>query len=337
MQPLANDKKYYWSPSVRWEKSDNELRIEIYVYPRLFADIFPKFYYLAQKGMNVGDLIAAFPTADPRKLKNFISDLIRKKILIDTIMTPQEIFFPQSYLFKNEYGDELIFNPHELHAFKMKQLNRISGICEGEKIPLREDTEYPSYIKERQSYRTFDTSRKVSFEEFSRLFSILKQIRDGEQIRYYYASAGGLYPVDIYIHVKENRVENVRGGLYYYSPLDNSINVVTDTCVFTDDCHYYTNKPIFNASAFSVFLVYNAGVTMPKYKGMGYFYACIDSGIITGALTQAAELCGIGLCSIGDMDFKKIEKYFKLDENQVHLHTIEVGLKTEQKVQKDIF
>jgi hypothetical protein len=45
------------------------------------------------------------------------------------------------------------------------------------------------------------------------------------------------------------------------------------------------------------------------------------------ALTQAAELVDIGLCSIGEMSFRKIEKYFKLNERQVYLHTIEGGLK----------
>lgn len=66
---------------------------------------------------------------------------------------------------------------------------------------------------------------------------------------------------------------------------------------------------------------------MPKYGGMGYYYACIDTGIMVEVLTQVAEENDIGLCSIGDMNFSKIEKYFDLSKNQVLLHIVEVGLK----------
>ncbi len=324
---LKEDKKVFWSPSVEWVKNDGEVRIEMFSYPDYIADLFPKFYFLTQKGILVNELINEFPTLDSKKLNNFIKDLLKKRILVDTILSPQEVFYPQTHLFKNDYSEDILFNAEELEKFKMKQLNRTCEVKSNLKIKLNEDVEYPSMISERRTYRTFDTEHEISFKAFSELLSIFKQIRKDDKVYYYYASGGALYPLDVYIYVKPNRVENVKAGLYYYSPIDNSLNLVSSTCVITEDAHYFTNKEIFNESAFSVFLIYNAEATMPKYGGMGYFYSCIDSGIMVGALTQTAELSNIGLCSIGDMNFKKIEKYFKLNKNQVHIHTIEGGLK----------
>ena len=43
------------------------------------------------------------------------------------------------------------------------------------------------------------------------------------------------------------------------------------------------------------------------------------------------EELNIGHCSIGDMNFEKIESLFKLKENQVHIHTVEFGIKASGK------
>ena len=51
---------------------------------------------------------------------------------------------------------------------------------------------------------------------------------------------------------------------------------------------------------------------MPKYGGMAYIYACIDTGIMVSLLTYIAEAEEVGSCSIGEMDYKKIKPLFPL-------------------------
>ncbi|HHU52055.1 MAG TPA: AMP-binding protein [Firmicutes bacterium] len=172
----------------------------------------------------------------------------------------------------------------------------------------------------------FNQKDKISFPTFSRLLSVFRQIREENKIRYYYACAGGLYPIDIFVYVKENRVEGLEEGLYYYNPRENALYLVNND-VITDQAHYFTNKAIYNSSAFSLFFIYNAEVTMPKYGADGYFYACIDTGIMVSTLTHVAEALNIGLCSIGDMMFDQIREKFNLAEEQVWIHTVEGGIK----------
>lgn len=321
------DKKYYWSPVIHWEKKDRELIINTFSYAGAGADVFPEFYYLTQKGVTPAELMEHFSEINSTEFSEFIQDLVKKRVLVSSILTPMEIFGTQNKMFKNEYSEEIIYNPDELKKFKMKQLNRMPVANSGKKVDMKQDVEYPAIIRDRRTYRVFDSTKKISLDVFSQLMSVLKQTRDEDKVTYYYASAGGLYPIDVYVYLKDNRIENMQAGLYYYSPLDNSLILVSNSCVITDEAHFFVNKDIYNSSAFSIFFIYNAEATMPKYGGMAYFYACIDTGLMVGALTCAAELNNIGLCSIGDMNFKKIEKYFKLNENQVLIHTVEGGYK----------
>lgn len=326
----TNNKKYFWSPAVTWEKKNGNLQIEIFAYPDVFADLFPDFYYLAQNGVYESELVAAYQSIGEKKLRNFIKDLVKKKILVDTILTPQEIFFKQLKLFQGDYDEEIMFDAEKLSKFKEKELHRHPDGMNGSQIQLIHNTEYHKYLSERETHRMFATDRIMSFQKFSNLLSIYKQKDQRNQnndIRYYYASAGGLYPLDIYLYVKADRVENLKQGIYYYSPVNNSISAINENIVIPNDVHFYTNREIFDESAISIFYIFNSEASMPKYGGMGYYYALIDTGIMVEVLTQVAEENDIGLCSIGDMNFQKIEEHFHLSANQVLLHTVEVGMK----------
>ncbi|MBU2699289.1 SagB-type dehydrogenase family enzyme [Sporomusaceae bacterium BoRhaA] len=330
MSNEINSKTYYWSPSVHWNIINNELKIETLVYPQEYISFFPKLYFYTQRGCTLDDLINKFPENITNKLKNFLRDLIRKKILVCSLLTPQELYYPQNRLFKNKYNNNILFDPAEYEKFKNIQLNRNLGQSIKTKIQLN-NKELPKVIRNRRTYRIFD-EKVLLFKDFGNLLSIFKQNRVGSNITYFYASAGGLYPMDIYIYVKHNRIERLKQGFYYYNPVKNALYLINDKGIISENAHYRNNKKIFKSSAFSLFFIYNAEVTMPKYLGMGYFFASIDTGVMVATLTQVAEMYNIGLCSIGDMNFSKIEEYFNLNENQLFIHAVECGLKPTESI-----
>lgn len=324
---IDSNKKFFWAPGMEWVKNGDMLTVDSFNYTGAVAELFPEFYYKVQKGISLNELVQEFPAVNKEQLEEFTKDLVDKSVLVYSILSPYEVFRPQTKLFKNEYSEEIFFDAVQLEKYKKKQLSRVLAATDGKKIKLEQQQEYPEFIAARRTCRVFDSLRKIPADTFSNLMSFFRQVTDGDKIRYYYACSGGLYPIDIYVYVKDGRVEGIKGGLYYYSPVDNSMILTSSSCVITDEAHVYTNKDIFKSSAFSIFFIYNAGVTMPKYGGMAYHYACIDTGIMVGALTAVAELNNIGLCSIGNMNFEKIKKYFRLNENQVLIHTVEGGLK----------
>ncbi|MCK4258363.1 MAG: amino acid adenylation domain-containing protein [Halanaerobiales bacterium] len=327
---LSGEKVYYWSPVVHWEQTDNKVLIGEESYTGVALNAFPKLYFLAQKGVTLDGLLKEFQTLNSDQMNQLINDLVQNQVLISGLLNLPEVFSTQRNLFTNKYGEEILVISDMYKKFKMEQLDRSFSQTQDVKVSLVERPEvWPSYIKDRRSHRKYDEFRKISFESFSQMLSIFKQTRKDGRVTNYYASSGGLYAIDVFIYVKPGRVENLEKGLYYYNPIDNSLDLVDQDAPITTEAHYFKNKEIFKTSAFSIFMIYNADVNMPMYSSNGYFYATIDTGIMVGSLTQAAELSDIGLCSIGEMNFEVIREHFKLNDNQKWVHTIEGGLKSE--------
>ncbi len=321
---------YYWSPAVFWKRTENHVRIGEKVYSGAAQEVFPEFYFLTQDGVAVKALFKNFPAVKPEELSAFVEELVRERVLVDSILSPLELYGPQSRLFKHDYSEAILYDPEAFNEFKSKQLNRTFDFEKGEGIKLEGSGHMPAFIKDRRSYRQFEEKRKITYRDFADLMAVFRQTEDDEGTTwYYYASSDGLYPVDVYVYVKSHRVENVEGGLYYYNPVDHGLTPIYKQEVITEDAHFLKNKSIFRSSAFSIFMLYNAEASMPKNGALGYFMSGIDAGIMVDTLTHMGEILDIGICSIGNMDFNKVKPYFHLNKNQVFLHAVEVGLKPE--------
>ncbi|MFH1059251.1 MAG: amino acid adenylation domain-containing protein, partial [Pseudomonadota bacterium] len=318
-----------WSPAAAWRPEGDGIRIGPKVYDGLAAQAFPALYFLAQAGFQATDLPDLLPDLPAAEVEALVAELARDRVLVSTPLTPSEIFAGQAALTPNPWGEEILYNPAAYEQYKARQLARDPQPGGAAPITLEPGPEFPPCLAGRRSHREFATDRCITKAGFGRLLAALRQLPAAHGVRYHYASAGGLYPIDVYLHVKPGRVEGLAGGLYYYRPGEHRLHPLAPAQAVTRLSHFLPNRPIFDASAFTLFLVYDAQVSQPKYGGMGYFYACLDAGLLVGALTQAAELMGVGLCSIGDMDYAAIRPHFSLSPDQVFIHAVEGGLKAD--------
>ncbi len=319
--------KIYWAPGKEWQIVKGELEIAPYVFHGQMAELFPEFYFQLCKGSRLEEIEQAFPEYSKIKLRKFVHKLYNLGILTDRVQTTIEVFAPQEKLFESprEYDKDYFLDKDCLAQFVEQQLSREMWTG-GEKISLTHN-ELPEAWSQRRSTRKFKTDKKVSFGQFSAIFNALKQCGENGHRSYFYPSAGGLYPIDCYVYVKGNRVDQIEKGLYYYNPVKHILNRISDGNAFQREMHYFLNKDIFETSAFSVYLFYNAAVTMPKYGAKGYYYGLLDAGIMVGLLNEEAIRNGMGLCSIGDMRFEEVEEEFQLNVYQKYLHCVEFGLK----------
>ena len=321
--------KYYWSPTVHWKKLNNgTIMINNQVHSSIVGDLFPQLYFILQEGATVRQIIDHFKMSEELVIRNILLDFINKKIITNSILTPEDLFSSQNRLFNNSFDETIILDATKYNSFKKSQMSRNlhSGMIE---VDLEHDTAFEKPFQKRRSFRKFETGKSIFKSDFSKLLSVFKQYESNNQLWFNYASAGGLYPIDVYIYIKEDRIEQFDKGFYYYNPVEHKLVKLNDKNVDAD-IHFPGNQNIFNSSAFSVFLVYNAEVSMPKYGGMGYYYAVIDAGIMVGTMTQAAEKLNIGLCSVGNLVTEKFKTYLPLKETQILLHTIDAGIKTQE-------
>lgn len=318
------DLPLYWAPSFYWYQKDNTIWIEGLSCPEIANKMFPELYYLAQQGITIKQLTTAFSSLDQEDVSLFITKLINEKVLISTVQTPSHLFASQAKIIKQQ--SILSESKSKLYEFRDKVIHR-NYFTDLEGITTLQSYELPNYIKNRRSYRHFNTNR-MSLQTFEEWISVLR--RNGQH--YNYASAGSLYPIDVYFYIKPYRIEGMEGGYYYYNPSFHTLKLLESTDKQLADFHYHpNNKEIFQTSAFTVFLVYNPKLSMPKYGGMGYYMAIIDTGIITATMSIHGEGLGIGFCSIGDVKFENVRHQFQLEEDVVLLHTIEGGLQKDEE------
>lgn len=197
-------------------------------------------------------------------------------------------------------------------------------------IELNKDYENQDLIEtyiSRRSYRKFKKD-SILLDQISDLMSHLqlKKIQGVDINKGIYGSAGSLYPIQTYLYVKQNRIEGIEQGLYYYHPYDNKLILISNKMNVDLDLYPSGNDVIYEASAFVIYFIGKMNAISPVYKLKARDYALIEVGLMSQVLEMAATDNNIGLCQIGGFDFKPLREYFKLEKSDIYLHQMVGGL-----------
>lgn len=316
---INKNEKVLWNPLQVREEKNGKILIGDKVYDG-DKEILKQIYYLTQSEIEINELIDKYQINS-----DLIFELIKEKVLFYSVLPIQDIISFYDKLKFDKYPEDTFIDPNLYAKFKEEKLTR-SVLEDSERDIQLKAIKYDEKIENRKSYRKFSSEKIISKNELSEIFSVFRQYKDDKTIRYNYATDGGLYPIDLYLYIKDKKVEDVPGGLYVYDPMKNSLKLVSKSCIIPKSVQYSGNVEIFEESYISIFFIFNSYVTMPKYKGNSYLYAAIDCGIMVQLLTDVVgNLDSVGLCSIGDIQFNKIKKFFNLNKYQVLLHSVELG------------
>ncbi|HPR41555.1 MAG TPA: SagB/ThcOx family dehydrogenase [Candidatus Methanofastidiosa archaeon] len=110
-------------------------------------------------------------------------------------------------------------------------------------------------------------------------------------------SAGALYPIETY--VAANRVENMAAGLYHYSVMDHTLELVREGNVGKKLARAFLDQSMCEKA--QAIFVWSAIFERSKwkYKQRAYRYIYLDAGHMAGNLCLAASGMGLGTCQIG--------------------------------------
>lgn len=326
---FAENSKLFWSSTASWcVQPDGKLRIKQFVFPPAYAGLFPDFYFLASAGVTFGQLAMSLKDSmDRAAFTAFVKYLYDNAVLVDSMETVQSLFKNQGYIYQGNHpqGPGFLADPDDLRQYTQEKALRYRAIESSSSYDLKEDSDLDPWLEKRKSIRAFDTTRMIQFSQLSQLLYAISCRKNS--IYRYYPSAGGLFPIDVYIVVKDGRVEGVEGGIYLYNPFHHRLQRINGEIPDFITAHYGVNKGIYLTSAFSIYFFYSAGVSAPKYGGLGYYYSIIESGIIAQLLTCQGERIGISNCIIGNMEFKTVQSSFGLERDQLYLFCTEFGLR----------
>lgn len=325
---MNRSEKLFWAPNVNWKIEERSLIIGKCEFAEEWCKLFPEFYFLTQDGIEEERIGDAFPEIPHMKLVRFIKKLMELRILVSNVQDTYELFYRQYELFDSDknINHEYFLKAENVEEYRMKCISRPS-VSEDNRYCLKFANNLPSAFTGRRSIRNFNINEKISRDIFESILSASGQYDTADGKKYCYPSAGGLYPIDMYIHVKKDRIEGIEEGLYYFDSVRMHLDYVSSGSGIDRMSHYALNRDIYEKSAFSVYLFFNTEISMPKYQSRAYLYAFLDAGILAGYLQLAAQHFDVGSCSIGDMKFSEIKSEFHLSKEQIFLHCIEFGLR----------
>jgi amino acid adenylation domain-containing protein len=222
-----------------------------------------------------------------------------------------------------------LIEPRERDAFKKSEPG-IRRDDEGRPFvqlePPAVDDALLARYRARKSHRTF-SFKPIPLEQFGRMLSCLYQVKLDGAPKYLWPSPGGLYPIQVYLHVKAGRISGLRAGAYYYHPVKHRLVSLTPDVEIDRSIHVpFVNTPVFDDAAFSMFLVSRLAAIAPSYGEASFAFARIEPGIIAVLLEDAARQCGLGLCQIGGVDFDRIRPLFNLERSHLFVHSLLGGL-----------
>jgi amino acid adenylation domain-containing protein len=164
----------------------------------------------------------------------------------------------------------------------------------------------------------------LQLQQLARLLAPLSAQRYAELPlpKRYYASAGGLYPVQAYVLVSEGQVEGVEAGAYYYDPLAHRLLRIGAA-------------PAAFAARNRLLLVTDLEAIEPLYGSSAFDFSRIEAGYIE-ALLRAAAPDGLGLAAqAASYDPGALRDSLKLGASHRLLAAYEVNAHAEPSTERD--
>ncbi|TMQ97408.1 amino acid adenylation domain-containing protein [Actinomadura soli] len=212
--------------------------------------------------------------------------------------------------------DGVLLDPVERREFALARpgLRAVPG---AEMIALPEVEAAPR----RSSHRRF-TAGPVALDALSRL---LEGLRDGD--RHAYGSAGGLYPVQVYLDVAEGGVADLPGGAYYHRADGHRLAPLSREAVPARPGFTSVNAALAAGAPFAIYLVAQSRAIRPLYGRLWRDFSLIEAGLIAQLLETAAPPAGLGLCQAGDARLTDaMRARFALDDGHELLHALVGGV-----------
>jgi len=162
----------------------------------------------------------------------------------------------------------------------------------------------------------------IPLKNLGELLSLIKPVRVENKSKYLYSSAGGLTPIQVYVWVKENAVENLAQGVYYYHPDEGQLVLIDGSAQIKTASFYYHDQALYDASGFAIFMIAEMDAIAPLYGRSSEQMVILEAGYIGQLLQSTQHQHQVALRPLGGLDFDRMSCLFKLKPSQRFVHCI---------------
>ncbi|MGW3196862.1 amino acid adenylation domain-containing protein [Streptomyces sp. NPDC001118] len=172
------------------------------------------------------------------------------------------------------------------------------------------------------------TGQPVNAQSLGHLLDSLRRVEAPGRAGFLYPSAGGLYSVHLYIHIRPGRLEDLEGGVYAYHPEAHDL-VPYAPGIDLDPAALHlgpVNRPLAETAAFTLWLVTDPADSAPLYGADAEPLALLNAGYMGQLLYERARGAGLGLCPVHGIDFDTVRWLLPDGDRLVLLHTLLGGI-----------
>jgi SagB-type dehydrogenase family enzyme len=142
-------------------------------------------------------------------------------------------------------------------------------------------------------------------------------------------SAGGLYPLEIFLH--SSRVKGLTPGLYHYNPSSHSLRFLRKGNHSYEIAKSFVQRSIPKRASLLIFITAMFERSVFKYIDRGYRYVLFEAGHVAQNINLVSTALGLGCVNIGGFFDREIDAFLKLD-GAMHstIYTLGIGMRTER-------
>lgn len=182
-------------------------------------------------------------------------------------------------------------------------------------------------IAKRRSVREY-ASDPISLTELSQLLWAAQGVTDARSRLRASPSAGALYPLELYVVVRERGVADLAAGIYHYSPEDERMTVVKEGDRSGELKAAALDQEMVGLAAVNIVTTAVVQRTRPKYGERGLQYLLQESGHVAENVCLQAVSLGLGAAIIGAFNEEKIRSVIGVgpEEKPVYIQPVGVPL-----------
>jgi SagB-type dehydrogenase family enzyme len=178
-------------------------------------------------------------------------------------------------------------------------------------------------ILERRSRRSFVDS-PLTLAEVSQILWAAQGITDSIGLRAA-PSAGALYPLDVYVVVGSQGVEELEEGVYHYLPQSHSLQLTLAGDVRQTLASLSIQQMFIAQAPLSLLITAEYERTTGKYGERGVRYVHMEVGHVGQNVYLQVEALGLGTVTVGAFQDEEIARALNLPPNYMPLYVMPIG------------
>jgi SagB-type dehydrogenase family enzyme len=176
-------------------------------------------------------------------------------------------------------------------------------------------------LLKRRSTREY-SDEQLTLDEVSQILWAAQGITHEKRLRTA-PSAGGLYPLELYVVVGD--VEGLEAGIYHYIPIENNLLKTVDGDRRSDIADAALEQDWVEKAAINIVITAIYERTTGKYNDRGIRYVHIEVGHTAQNICLQATALNLGAATVGAFHDDKVARILHLNPEEKPLYIIPIG------------